>query len=419
MKNKKIPYIYIILCTFLLLNFKPKDRKEVILKYVKNENTIKNAVFLDSSKISDIELINKRLVDLTSNISKGITQDNKNIPYTLAHQFYIPLLYGAKTKNETLKKSFDNLMTFENVNAIINSNVLDDLSKKVFCFLVAEYIRSYGTSSSNNQKVFNLIKNETLNYWNVKSGKVWAAEKNNFKGVKERISFILTGKDNGEMSFYRAITDHELFVLGSGVSLALSEKKGNGKISPELVDISNTFFTVLSKLTVFNNDGTWLMQPDIWKDHRDYKNSNNNNNQVSWDTSHFSRFPAFLNLLDIYTGNNKTDNIFVKKLKLGLAKQFTSQVALYNKSSKKYSFTNYINGDNKNYRVGYKTNQKGFSASQNYVHIFYSWWKLLDDPSINNMYANISINFSKYENENIQIKKLAGFYKQLIDLDFP
>lgn len=410
-----MPYVCLILFAVLLLNFKSINEKKEIQQCVEKDHFVKDEEVWQNS--SDIAIINKRLVDLTSNISKGITEKNKNIPYTLAHQFYIPMLYGAKTKNETLKKNFDDLMTFENVNNIVKSNDIDDLNKKVFYFFTAEYLRNYGISSPNNQKIFNLIRNETLNYWNIKSGKVWSAEKNNFKGVKERISFILTGKDNGNMSFYRAITDHELFVLAGGVSLYLSEKKTNGNRTPELANISNQFFTVLSKLTVFNNDGTWLLQPDIWKDHRDYKNSNTIIGQVSWDTSHFSRFPAFLNLLDMYTENNTSQNNFIKKLKLGLAKQFISKVALYNKSLKKYSFTNYINGNDSNYRVGYKTNPKGYSASMNNVHIFYSWWKLLNDKAVNEMYLNISDNFSIYENE--KIKKLAGFYKQVIDLNYP
>lgn len=412
MKNKTITITCFFIALLISILLYSKSLLKINKKYYNENENISNKI----NSIENINIINQRLNALTINISKGITNDNRNIPYTLVHQFYIPLLYGAKKKNITLKRSFDNLITFNIVNEIKQSNILNVLDKKVFYFLAAEYLRSYGISSSDNQKVFDLIKNETFNYWNVSSGKVWSAEKNNFKGVRARVSFILTGKDNGNMSYYSAITDHDLFVMGTGVSLALTEKNAKGKISPELDDISEVFINVLNKLVVFNVDGTWLLQPNIWKDHRDYKDLSSSE-LISWDTSHFSRFPAYLNLLDMYTNKNTEQNNLIKKLKSGLAKQFVSKVALYDKSTKIYSFTNYVDGDNKSYRVGYKTNPKGYGPSQNYVHVFYCWWKLLDDSAINFIYQNIESNFSFYENNNPQIKRLGDFYKEVVNLD--
>lgn len=389
-----------------------------------NENTLSELNYntcndnsLKSLSMADVRFIDQRLNNLTQALSAGINSDNKNIPYTLTHQFYIPLIYGAKTNNKVLTNSFDNLMKFSNVDQILNSNSLDDLNKKVFCFFVAEYLRNYGDSSENDKKLFNLLKTQTLSYWNIKSGKVWSAEKNSFAGAKERLLFIMTGKDNGNLSYYKAVTDHELFVLGSGISLAIFERNNNGKVSPELKEISDNFFLVLKHFVVFNDDGTWLFQPNIWRDHRDYKDVKGSPNGVAWDTSHFSRFPAYLNLLSDFFASDNVKASYLQKLKVGLAKQFITKVALYNKIDNIYTFNNFINGDNQRFRVGFKTIKKGYNPSQNNVHIFYGWWKLLDDPAINNMYSNMSSNFLKYEDSNDQVKKLKNFYKEVINLN--
>lgn len=389
-----------------------------------NENTLSELNYntcndnsLKSLSMADVRFIDQRLNNLTQALSAGINSDNKNIPYTLTHQFYIPLIYGAKTNNKVLTNSFDNLMKFSNVDQILNSNSLDDLNKKVFCFFVAEYLRNYGDSSENDKKLFNLLKTQTLSYWNIKSGKVWSAEKNSFAGAKERLLFIMTGKDNGNLSYYKAVTDHELFVLGSGISLAIFERNNKGKVSPELKEISDNFFLVLKHFVVFNDDGTWLFQPNIWRDHRDYKDVKGSPNGVAWDTSHFSRFPAYLNLLSDFFASDNVKASYLQKLKVGLAKQFITKVALYNKIDNIYTFNNFINGDNQRFRVGFKTIKKGYNPSQNNVHIFYGWWKLLDDPAINNMYSNMSSNFLKYEDSNDQVKKLKNFYKEVINLN--
>lgn len=417
-KMKKIRiYLILLVVTFLLFSYSiPSKKRKPEPWSVTNE--IKKDTFAFHQKNLDVTIIDKRLNDLVKNISaKGINTGNKSIPYTLTHQFYMPMLYAVQTNNNELNKSFESLMTFENVNNVSNSNALSDLDKKVFYFFASEYLRNYGISNSKNQKIYNLIRTKVLNYWTQSSGKVWKDEKNNFKGVKGRTLFILSGKENGKESYFRAITDHELFVMASGVSLGLAEKNSTGKSSAEMNEIADCFLKVLNQLIVFNNDGTWLLQPNIWKDHRDYKNSNNGiEGVISWDTSHFSRFPAYLNLLDIYTKNN-TNNNFILKLKSGLAKQFMSKANSYDKTAKKYSFTNYINGNNDNYRVGFKTNLKGYGASQNNLHVFYGWWKLLNDNAINNMYVSIENNFSAYENENPQVKKYGELYKQIINLN--
>lgn len=367
---------------------------------------------------SDVNItsIHNRLLSVSSNF-KGtdISAKNRKIPYTFVHQSYIPLLYGFETNNKVLIEDFKNLVSPEVVTKIVNSNILSDQDKKLFIFFTAEYLRLNGISTENEHFLFTLIKTKILDYWLNVPGKNWSSEYLNFKGKKERVEAILLGKYNGDKSYYYAITDNELFIMAAALSLSRVESENFSHVSPEIADITGDFYRVLKNEVVFYNDGTWLLQPDVWKDHPDYKNAGITAGKgISWDASHFSRFPAYLYLMGKVLSSPK-QKAYITKLKTGLAKQLVRDVAKYDELNNRYSFTNYMNGNDNKYRVGYKSNNTGYQPSSNYTHIFFSWWKLLDDENINIMYENIDANFSFYE-KNLNIKELNSFYRNIINL---
>ena len=242
-----------------------------------------------------------------------------------------------------------------------------------------------------------------------KPGKVWSAEYLTTKGKKERIENILNNKFNGDKSYYNAITDNELFLMASGTSLSISDKKDQ-----DFRDIRDTFYKVLKNLVVFQDMDQWALQPNIWKDHPDYV-SVRNNSTVDWDVSHFSRVPAYLNLLEV-SMISPDEKQYVKRLRTGLASKFLSKVVQYNTKTKLYSFNNYMNGVNVSYRVNYKSKSGGYAPGGNYMHIFYGWWKLLNNESITTMYQSLLINFDKYSAQNEQINVRKEFYRELLSL---
>src|SRR5690606_27569011 len=133
---------------------------------------------------------------------------------------------------------------------------------------------------------------ETVGYWNKRDAKVWKGEPNNYIGVKQRIQSILDGKSHGKFSYYDAVTDNELFVMATASSLSLVEKEYKGEPTKEMLEISQMFLKVLHKLVVFEKSGIWQLQPNVWKDHPDYKDVVlSKGESITWDAAHFARFP--------------------------------------------------------------------------------------------------------------------------------
>ncbi|MDO5615018.1 MAG: hypothetical protein Q4G16_02425 [Cruoricaptor ignavus] len=374
-----------------------------------------NIMFFDSNLPTDH--INNRLNAVIRNFARnnGVSKENINLPYVSAHQLYIPMLYAYQTEKQDLLSSYPNLFTYKNVDAVLSSDFVTDLDKKIFIFFTAEYIRLLNSNSQETKKIYSLISKYNQDYWFKVPGKNWQTEKINFTGKKERVEAILANKYNGDKSYYNAITDNELFVMASAVSLAISEEKM--QISDNHNDeIVNTFYEVMKTQVKTNDDGTWLFQPDVWRNHSDFANVKSSTNiPVAWDASHFSRFPAYLYLLKIYFSDKKEKYIYITQLQEGLAKQFIEKVAVFDKTANKYTFNNYMSGDNRAFRTNYKNNRTQ-GESQNYTHIFFGWWKLLPSKEISEMYDNLYNNFQIYENENEQIKRFQEIYKEIINL---
>ena len=223
------------------------------------------------------ELKSYRNSILNSTYSKG------RLIYYLPHEFYIPLIYAYEVDDKALKNIFRSFLDKELFLKIKNDSNVKVLDKYIFYFFLAEFVRLDNSNIKLNKELFSLLILELDDIWNLYEGKVWEREKFYFKGKKERIYSILKNKNNGKLSYYKAITDFELFPLAMGSSLFLSQTK-YGLENKILKEIVGAFTKLLNRLVKFYDDGTWVLQPNVWKDHRDYKNVKlNTGEDVVWD----------------------------------------------------------------------------------------------------------------------------------------
>lgn len=363
--------------------------------------------------IDSLNFITKRTQDSFTAIHRlGVGNSSKSLMYSIPHQLYIPLLYAYQEDNEKLKYVFKQNITYNLLLQIIQSKDIPDLYKIIYYFFNAEFLRvSDGISMVEKTKMHQLLSNEVYKYWCLKPAKVWKAEYNNFIGKKDRVNAILKNKYNGNQPYYNAITDNELFLMATGVSLAISGKQMN---LPAFQNkkISDMFYQVFEKLTIFNTDGTWYFQPNQWMGHPDFNAVKLKANEpLTWDTSHFSRFPAYINLLSIYYQDDEEKTFLINNLREGLAKLFVESVVEYNMQEKKYFFRNYISGNNSFYRKNRK--KSAVPPYSNNIHFYWGWWKLLKKDSINTIYCEMVKDFSPYQEK---IKKFSRLYFEIMNL---
>ncbi|MDW9380317.1 hypothetical protein [Chryseobacterium sp. JV558] len=340
-----------------------------------------------------------------------------NAAYDCAAFLYIPIQYGYDTKNQEIIKRLQVLFTYERLLTIKNRADIDDLSKRTFYFTVSEYLRRSGIrGDAEKTKMFNFIKKEILNYWNNAYANIWEAESRKFYGVKQRVEFLLTGEYNGDMSYYSAFTDLELYIMGTGVSLSLIEKDASLTATRDLINIKNSFYKVMQKKVVFQ-DNVWYLQPNVWKDHPNFQDVVLKKNQnVNWDASHFSRMPAYLHILKLAFQSDTTKFQYLDKLNTLLSRQLLNNIAMYNPKDGIYTFNNFVDGNNSNFRSNLKKGDKGLSPSEDYTHIFYGWWKMLNTNEVNMMYDKISLKYSYYSNQNPFINDNKGYFQEIVNL---
>lgn len=391
--------------------------KSVMQTQNKKTFTSDKPIFTD--KNLSVKEISK-LLDFYTDVFSSETQLAKwySAVYDSSALLYIPIQYAYDTQNQELINKLQKLYTYNTLVIVKKNSQADDLAKRTFYFTASEYLRRSGIkNNAENTKMYNFIKSEILYYWNNNPANIWESESNKFYGAKQRIDYILSGDFNGNLSYYRAITDFELYVMGTGVSLLLIEKDAKQTITPDLVSIKDRFYQVLKKEVKIKDNKAWYLQPNIWRDHPDFKDVALEKSQsVNWDASHFSRMSAYLHLLKLNFQNDKPKYSYLEKLTILLSNQLITNIASYDSSNSIYIFNNYIDGNNSNFRSDIKDGKKGIQPSKNFEHIFIGWWKMLNTNEIDTMYEKIAKNFPYYSEQSAYIAHDKGFFQEIVNL---
>lgn len=374
-------------------------------------------VFTNKS-LSTKEIV--KLLDFYTNVFSSETNMAKwtSSVYDSAALLYIPIQYAYDTGNQELINKLRKLFNYNTLLLVKKSSQADDLAKRTFYFTASEFLRRDRIKdNTENTKMYNFIKSEVLNYWNDKPANIWEAESNKFYGVKQRIDFLLSGNFNGNLSYYRAITDFELYVMGTGVSILLIEKDAKRALTPDLLSIKDRFYQVMKKEVSIKDNNSWYLQPNIWRDHPDFQDVALEKSQsVNWDASHFSRMSAYLHLLKLNFQNDKIKYSYLEKLTILLSNQLISKIAVYDTKNNTYIFNNYIDGNNSNFRSNIKDGKKGIQPSHNFEHIFIGWWKMLNTSEVDIMYERIAKRFSYYSDQSAYINHDKGFFQEILNL---
>jgi hypothetical protein len=416
MKSSTLIFKVTLLLTYLFysnsfcLARTPETQNKVIF-------TSDDQIFTD--KNLSVKEISK-LLDFYTDVFSSETQLAKwySSVYDSSALLYIPIQYAYDTQNQELINKLRKLFTYNTLLIVKKNSQADDLAKRTFYFTVSEYLRRNGIKdNAENIKMYNFIKSEVLYYWNKNPANIWDAESKKFYGVKQRIDYILSGNFNGNLSYYRAITDFELYVMGTGVSLLLIEKEAKQTITPDLVSIKDRFYQVLKKEVSIKDNKAWYLQPNIWRDHPDFQDVALKKSQsVNWDASHFSRMSAYLHLLKLNFQDDKPKYSYLEKLTTLLSNQLTTNIAVYDSKNNVYTFNNYIDGNNSSFRSDIKDGKKGIQPSQNFEHIFIGWWKMLNTNEVDVMYERITKQFPYYSEQSAYIIHDKGFFQEIVNL---
>lgn|GEM_PF-2993834 len=380
----------------------------------------------------DFNNLTKYLIKLNSN-------ESKIAYYGIAHEMYLPLIIAFKEKRMDVISQYDTLFSESKLSHLIPSLGNDRLNELTYFYLVSNYLK-YKSHLGNKEeklrlnKLYKIIKGYILDFWIEDVGNNWEAEPFRYKGKRSRVAYLLDHelKDfKKEERFHGAIVDQDLYLMAIGTNLAAYELIDKKEVSDELTEIVYYFLEVFKRKVKFLDEKRWVFQPGAFSEHRDYKYAGNKQitanievnkvSGISWDTSHFSRFPAFLVTLKSILREDSPQRRYVDRLIEGLSNQFIEKVVVYpNNKNDLIQFNNFMDGNNGVFRYRFKGKFSGYTPYTNCLHIYWGWWKLLNDERIYKIYEEISKNYPEYTSE--QLKKFSpspsmlNVYKDLVDL---
>lgn len=358
----------------------------------------------------------------------------------MTHFLLVPLIHAANTNNKEALLAFDRLFNDKTfVESVFSNTSYTKLDRLHALYLFSEYLRyRYSTATIVGRKSLDLsyrnIKEEVLRMWTSEDGRVWKTERCIFRGKRSRIAFLLD-KDQvkQKQKYFNAFVDLDLFTLAVGSSLASYELQRDGVVSQELGEVSYYFIRVLKKGASFVEGDRWLFQPGALSNLPGYDYAGHTKvfpnmkpkyvKDISWDASHFSRMPGFLNTLtSLFPEQSETGN-FLKRLREGLAEQLMTQVVVRPQSEAEvYRFNNYMDGRNGIYRYNYsKSLPNGYGPFTNGTHVFWGWWKLLDSENVSKLYMNMSSRPDLYLRGTMNSQRkigplIEGVYKEIVAL---
>ncbi len=234
----------------------------------------------------------------------------------------------------------------------------------------------------------------------------WFWERPSFQGMRERLLWKL-GESNPEFSYYRAVFDHEGFLMAAAHELRAYQLFSGtmNQWNALIQDILDVNYFVYQTEVVWQSQGGWLFQPGVWTDHPNFQYAGHASvgpnlakypvAGIGEDSSHAIRRPLFLaSFLRAYPVSDARWQDY-RDLQVGLEIQFYEVVVDRATAESPVFLKNYMDGRNGLYRYNYETVAlyDAFEANELSGTFFYGWWAFLRTPRVQSLHAFATTQF--------------------------
>jgi len=191
-------------------------------------------------------------------------------------------------------------------------------------------------------------------------------------------------------SYYRAITDEDLFALAIGADLSSVASRCGLPNDSRFNDVATLASLIFTNEVNETDIGGWVLQKGVWTDHPDYAYVGNPKvlpqltpakvYDISPDSSHSFRLPLFLVSFACSAASGTAARAEFLRLRDGLAKQWTGKVVrMPDDGFRGIRMTNFMDGENGVYRYGYPTQGagNGFGPFELSGSFNLGWWSFL------------------------------------------
>ncbi len=366
---KKLTYIF--LCIILMFTFSYsdtiKDNKNKLVKNNKNISLILNS-YIDEI-FSKVDLTKGSHLYHFENIlifaNRYSSQYDKNTSKKFNDFLYSNFHILGNTLSRNLKQSKKRLNTLQFL-YLYSQNMKNNLNNNHFL--------NKETSNQYKEEYLYLLNDILLPFWNTYPAWHWAKQ---FPSMNARLIAKINKEDADLLKhhYYTAFIDEDGFSCAMASDLLYINNAFKNDLSLELheskiaalKDIRDKCSEYIKQKSILDN-GNFHFGIGDWSDHPGYAHADCNKSiypteacidkTIESDTSHFHRFPWWIrSIRDAYDINDLDYTYYVNWLKR-FSIHFNENILL--KKENIFLLTNYINGGNGWFRVGYHSEYKEF-----------------------------------------------------------
>lgn len=330
--------------------------------------------------------------------------------YDACHYLMVPMHYAFYNNDgKTIKLFADFFSRF--VSDVTGDDLYQfqqggTLNKLHFFYLCTQYMNlcaTHGYDSHIPNALPALAQNFAENYL-LHTRANWGTEQT----VITHMQCVINGKVY-DANYKSTIEDLDQFTLAILCDLKYLHLVRRESYAPVLDTAADLAYQIFSSPTLNQETekGGWLFQPGCWSDHPDYAYAGNPTvfegieplirADVPWDSSHFHRFPLFLNSWQSAQPNKERQALFQLR-----KEQLANQMAEYvlQNIDGRWLTTTFMDGTNGVYRYSYNTEGVGLDGYDLSGTFLFGWWAFLHNEHIAQCYRDILKTFPMEANRS-------------------
>ncbi len=217
----------------------------------------------------------------------------------------------------------------------------------------------------------------------------WQWDSEPFDTLFDRVEWRLS-QTTVRQSYYRALIDEDMFALAIGADLKNAADNCGTPSRWQYEHSRELALQAFSQEVSTSEDGGWVFQKGVWRDHPDYQYAGNAEikdglepmpvEDIATDSSHSFRLPLFLTSFAAAEAEGSYGRVYYEQLLQGLAVQITKRVLLMPDAEfPGVRMTNYMDGRNGVHRYGYASQGEGsgFGPYELSGSFSLGWWGFL------------------------------------------
>lgn len=305
--------------------------------------------------------------------------------YDASHHLMVPMHAAfSEGRREQIAKYAEFFSAFRTTG--MADFVPDQFHRLQFLYFYSRFITMFAEGESCSSRLLEHHATALSSWLSIVMAPAWQWDRADFPTLFDRVRWKLDQQEV-ERSYYRAITDWDLYGLVIGADLSVVASKCGLEPVPQYAQSLSLAREIFSEEITPTSVGGWVLQKGAWTDHPDFEYAGHAQVApnllpfpvpgISPDSSHSFRLPLLLVSFACAEAPGSSSREMFVRLTDQLAVQWRIRtVVMPDLSFMGVRMTNFMDGENGVYRYGYPTQGpgRGFGPYELSGSLNIGWW---------------------------------------------